>query len=416
MLVSIHADNFMVFQDGWNSNVSMISFCGDMIHESSVIPLKSSGSLLKSCCIFGPDNSGKSCIIHAAECIRDSILGHVNERYMRPNKETGSSIISLGTVIYHDGEAYGYDFKYDCEKKLYVYECLVRLVHGLHFYHPSCEHIILMRDVENDDYQYDGGQDVRELIKASAGDQLLIHSMKDAIGEHAAMMEAFAASIDIVDMNAITLEKTTRALKYNTPLKERTLQIIRQAQLFFEDYAYVSDSGSGEETAGPAADVAPEDYRHLYSYHKGVPYLSVECDSPATLKTVALASWIADAYDNGRILFIDDMNGLYFRLNQALIGLFNCGCNCTGQLILTTSDFSMLDCKCLFRPDQIMFMDRFRDDIWCRELRTRKDPYSSQRSLSDIMNEYEKLNFLSPSRPGFFDFVENTPSRKGHQG
>ncbi len=305
MLPSFFSRNFMGLKYG--ARVDMFPDDEIRTKEAGVFRLESSG-ILKSCCIYGPNNSGKSCLFHAAECIRDLILGRVNERYMRSNKESGSSIISFYVEICDDeGKAYKYSVKYDTESGSFVHESLMEIDESAdRISYWLREKEIFIRDSEKDICRCRDGEEVCELMKSAPADRLLIHSLRERFSAYADALEDFAKNVDIVDMNTITLEKTTRALKYGTPLKERILQIIRQAQLYINDYAYVPDEG---ENCSAAADtgsqeVTPEDYSRLYSYHEGTPYRSIECDSAGTIKAVALAGWIADAYDNGRILLV----------------------------------------------------------------------------------------------------------------
>lgn len=396
---------------GSSESFDMLPDKGIRTKDAGVFRLDSAG-ILKSICIYGPNNSGKSCLIHAAECLRDLILGHVNERYMRPNLNTGSSIIGLGAEICdEEGEACKYSIKYDIESKRFVFESLLEIDESVSDrFDRRREKEIFILDRGNDICRCIDGEEVCELMKAAPEDRLLIHSLRDRFEKYADALEDFASSVDIVDMNTITLEKTTRALKYGTPLKERILQIIRQAQLFINDYAYVPDNGDGSVISGKSGpqEITQEDYRCLYSYHNGTAYRSIECDSVGMLKTVALAGWIADAYDNGRILLIDDLDGLYFRLAQALTGLFSCDGNISfSQLIFTTHDFTILDFKNLFRRDQIKFMDRCLGETsvsWMRRC-----ALDRIRSISDSMKTVEELNFEACSRPAFFDFVGNEP-------
>ncbi|MCD8308082.1 MAG: ATP-binding protein [Clostridia bacterium] len=408
MLVSFSAENFMAFSTG--KSLCMRPDKDIRTKDAGVFHLDSV-SILKSCCIYGPNNSGKSCLIHAMECIRDLILNHVNERYMHPSKGTDCSVIRFKVEICNEQqEAYEYCVKYDTESKSFVHESLIEIDESIEErYDSRREKEIFIRDLEKDICRSkDGGEEVLELMKAAPSGQLLIHSLRDHLDVYTDALEDFARSVDIVDMNTITLEKTTRALKYGTPLKERILQIIRQAQLYINDYAYVPEEGDDCCAVRSALqEVTPEDYGRLYSYYDGIAYRSIECDSAGTLKAVALAGYIADAYDNGRILFIDDLDGLYFRLAQAMVGLFSSdGNECLSQLVFTTHNFTILDFKDLFRRDQIMFMDRYYGCIlWMKT----GGMGEAIRSMTNTMKKIEEYNYTAPACPGFYDFVGNVP-------
>jgi AAA15 family ATPase/GTPase len=92
---------------------------------------------------------------------------------------------------------------------------------------------------------------------------------------------------------------------------------------------------------------------------------------------VALASYVVDAIENGRVLIVDELDSsLHFTLTRAIVSLFNNEINLDGQLIFTAHDVSLLDCKKLFRKEQIWFIYRDRDNIHTYSLKefTAREP------------------------------------------
>lgn len=92
------------------------------------------------------------------------------------------------------------------------------------------------------------------------------------------------------------------------------------------------------------------DQLRLISIHRGRPLPSIKFDSSGTKKIVALASYIVEALEKGKILIIDELDsGLQFKISREIISLFNNYINTSAQLICTTHDVSLLDIKTLFR-------------------------------------------------------------------
>ena len=95
---------------------------------------------------------------------------------------------------------------------------------------------------------------------------------------------------------------------------------------------------------------------HLTSVYNGVKVPGILFDSTGTKKIAALASYVIDALENNRILVIDELdNSLHFKLTRGILALFNNELNEKAQLIATVHDISLLDCKTLFRKEQIWF-------------------------------------------------------------
>ena len=84
---------------------------------------------------------------------------------------------------------------------------------------------------------------------------------------------------------------------------------------------------------------------------------------------MALASYIVEALEKGKILIIDELDsGLQFKISREIISLFNNYINTSAQLICTTHDVSFLDIKTLFRKDQIWFTDKDTDQAYLYSL------------------------------------------------
>ena len=95
------------------------------------------------------------------------------------------------------------------------------------------------------------------------------------------------------------------------------------------------------------------------SNHRGKEVPSLTFDSTGTKKVAALASYIVEALEKGKTLVVDELDSsLHFKLTRAIVSLFNNELNSKAQLIFTVHDITLLDCKKLFRKDQIWFASK----------------------------------------------------------
>ena len=114
------------------------------------------------------------------------------------------------------------------------------------------------------------------------------------------------------------------------------------------------------------------DQLRLISVHRGKPLPSIKFDSSGTKKIVALASYIVEALEKGKILIIDELDS---------------------GLICTTHDVSLLDIKTLFRKDQIWFTDKDIHQAYLYSLAQFTAEKDGVRSESDIIDKYSKGAF-----------------------
>jgi len=79
---------------------------------------------------------------------------------------------------------------------------------------------------------------------------------------------------------------------------------------------------------------------------------------------------------------------LHFKLTRALVSLFNNEVNEKAQLIFTAHDVTLLDCKKLFRKDQIWFASKDSDREYLYSLADFNYADSGVRAESDLFEKY----------------------------
>lgn len=369
MILSISVNNFLVF--GKQAGMSFIADKSIKKFYSNVCP-QGQFDILKSACIYGANNVGKTCMLKAIAAVK-AVLSDVD--YSFPvNIFTDSSECKISVSFAHEGGAYSYEFVYDSslqdgQPRGFVYECMCRLLQSGD---GTTAERIFVRDCKSGQYYFEGDQALAELLSLVSCSNILIYTVNTQRYHAAAkcreILTAFAHSIEVVDMNNIPIDKTVSVLKNNLSIRERTVELIKLADLDIDDYVY-SDELSRPAAFRPQENVfslpdCPEDMYRLTSVHRGKAVRSLTFDSTGTKKMVAIASYIIEALTEGKILVVDEIDSsLHFKLTRAIVSLFNNELNERAQLIFTVHDVTLLDCRRLFRRDQIWFAAKQNGDV-----------------------------------------------------
>ncbi len=148
---------------------------------------------------------------------------------------------------------------------------------------------------------------------------------------------------------------------------------------------------------------------HLCSVYKGRPVPSLLFDSVGTKKMASLASFIINSLEQGRILVVDEIDSsLHFKLTRAIFSLFNNELNTKGQLICTAHDVSLLDCKRMFRKEQIWFASKDKEGVYLYSLSDFKADEDGVRGRSDLIEKYKKGLFDALPSPDLFKALMNS--------
>jgi hypothetical protein len=404
MIIAVRVNNYLVY-----SNEVELSLVANMkIKKFSTNVYKEKRfNILKSACIYGANNSGKTCLIRAINTIKNVLLGYVAE--VPYNIYTGSNTCSFGISFLYNGRAFNYDFKFDStinnnQKNGFVYERLSELF--IDQYGNNSDKEIFLRDVIHDKYSFQGDEELGKILNLVSSNNILIYTLNTVkypkVEEYKQILRGFASRIEVLDMNNIPIERTICVLKNNEQIKEKTVELIKLADLDIEDYKYfksekpVGESGIAENGTSPIPQevvlknsVLIDDMYRLTSVHKGRPVVSLTFDSTGTKKVVAVASYIVEALMVGKILVVDELDSsLHFKLTRALVALFNNNLNKNAQLIFTAHDVTLLDCKKLFRKDQIWFASKDENNEYLYSLDDYKASNDHIRAESDIFEKY----------------------------
>lgn len=395
MIIEVRAKNCFVFEDeiifSMKADMRNKKFASNVYHENSFHILKTAG-------IYGANNAGKTCLIKCIRAIKRVLL---NEKGgLISNIFTDSDICELGITFMSAGKIFSYDFKYDVEKEEYIYETFYEILKDQ--YNNEKEVCWLKKDTVHDIYECID-EDVKAMIPVVSKNNLLCYVIDagkfEQIGQMKEVLVGIAEKIDIINMNDIPMKHTIELMKNRNRLQQRIVDFIKNADLYMDNFEYVDmdkisfKAGEGDEKPEEKVLDLPEnimDQIRLVSTYKGVHVPSMLFDSTGTKKITAIASYVIEALEQGRILVVDELDSsIHFKLTRAIVSLFNNELNTGAQMIFTVHDINLMDCKRMFRKEQIWFVHKDRDGVYVYSL---ADFTARQgvRDTTDIIEKYRK--------------------------
>jgi hypothetical protein len=298
------------------------------------------------------------------------------------------------------GRKFSYDFKYDVEKEEVLYESFAEVLKDQ--YGNEKEVFWLVKDSVQEQYSCvdEGAVQMMPLV---AKNNLLCYLIDTGKFEHLKEMKKiimdFAGKIDIINMNNIPMKHTIDLMKNKNQLQQKIVEFIKNADLYMDNFEYVEmdqikvrgedESEKPEEKVLELPETVMEQIR-LVSTYKGVHVPSMIFDSTGTKKIAALASYVIEGLEQGRIIVVDELDSsIHFKLTRAIVAMFNNELNTNAQLIFTVHDINLMDCKKMFRKEQIWFVHKDEDGVYVYSL---ADFTAQQgvRDTTDIIEKYRK--------------------------
>lgn len=394
MLVSLKFNNAYIF-----SQETSFSLKADMRNKrlSSNVIETSVDSVLKSACIYGSNNSGKTCLVRIIRALWSVILSQPGD--VTPNLFSNNSVVSISCVFIQDEKEWEYSFSLDTKTMEFIFERFSQIDYDQ--YRNSKEIVYFERDFINQKF-YTKDASLQPSIHLMGRKNILIHVVDVAtlpyLEEARNVLMNFANKIVIVDMNNIPLDNTIMMLKNHDSLQKDIVSFIKNADLDLEDFKYeeknlpftLPEQKPSEDVIAMQIKQSFEDTLRLTSVYKGVPLPSLLFDSTGTKKIAALASYVVSALKNGLILVVDELDSsIHFKLTRSIVSMFNNELNDKAQLIFTAHDVSLMDCKKLFRKEQIWFVHKDEEGVYLYSLAdfTAKD---GVRDTTDIIEKYNR--------------------------
>lgn len=405
MLVSLKVKNCLVFEDETEltlqANLHGKRLASNLLRQSGM-------SIVKSVVVFGPNNTGKTNLVRIVDMLRHILLN----KDFKPQKNMFSrnSVCELTVDFIYGGEMYRFAFAYDTAKGEYIrerFECLRN---------SGGKDVWLMRDsLHAKSIAKD--KNLEKAMSFAGKNNLLVFNLDTSqfplLNKIKEILTGFASSIDVIDMNNIPIDKTLEILKATDERRHQIYNFIKNADLSLENFEYVSDErlpikleleGNAPQEAAMKIPGRIIDLCHLVSTYKGIPVPSIIYDSTGTKKLAALAGYVLDALEKGRILVVDELdNSLHFKMTRAIIALFNNELNTKGQLIATAHDISLLDIQTLFRKEQIWFTHKDEKRVYLYSLADFTAKNDGIRENSDLLGKYRSGALGALPEPKLFE-------------
>lgn len=396
MLIELRAKNCFVFND----RVSF-SLKADMRNKklASNVHAENNFNILKVAGIYGPNNAGKTCLVKCMHAVRQILL---NEKAaLMSNIFSDNKTCELGVTFLSSGRKFSYDFKVDTENNKFIYEKFLEQIKDK--YGNEKEELWFLKDsVANEFFCLD--KRIEAMIPMIADGNLFYYQIDTKQFPHLAEMKkilvGFAGKIDIINMNNIPINHTIELLKNHDNLQQKIVDFIKNADLYMDDFEYADtdkikldilskEGAQPDEQALKIKDMLMDQIR-LVSTYKGVAVPSMLFDSTGTKKIASLASYVIEGLEQGRILVVDELDSsIHFRLTRAIVAMFNNELNSSAQMIFTVHDINLMDCRKLFRKEQIWFVHKDEEGVYLYSL---ADFTAAQgvRDTTDIIEKYKK--------------------------
>lgn len=395
MIIELRAKNCFSFEDP-----IVFSMKADMRNKkfASNVHRENNFNILKTAGIYGPNNAGKTCLVKCFNAIKKIMLK--KKPNLMPNLFTKNSICELGITFLAEGREFSYDLHYDAQNEDFLYEKFLEIQKDQ--YGNEKEILWLEKDTVNQRYSCID-QDVLLMIPLMSSNNLLCYVIDASKFEHLEKMKKiiieFAQKIDILNMNNIPMKKTIESMKNKGGLQKKVVEFIKNADLYMDNFEYVdmdqikiddrTENEKPDEEVLNMREKLMEQIR-LVSTYKGVKVPSLIFDSTGTKKIATLASYIIEGLEKGRILIVDELDSsIHFKITRAIVEMFNNELNTNAQMIFTVHDINLMDCKRMFRKEQIWFVHKDQDGVYVYSL---ADFTARQgvRDTTDIMEKYRK--------------------------
>ena len=395
MIIELRVKNCFSFEDqivfSMKADMRTKKFASNVHRENKFNILKTAG-------IYGPNNAGKTCLVKCFNAIKKILLN--KKPNLMPNLFSKNSVCELGITFLAEGREFSYDLHYDAQKEEFLYEKFSEIQKDQ--YGNEKEILWLEKDTVNQKYSCID-QDVLLMIPLMSSNNLLCYVIDASKFEHLEKMKKiiveFAQKIDILNMNNIPMKKTIELMKNKGDLQKKVVEFIKNADLYMDNFEYVdmdqikiddrTENEKPDEEVLNMREKLMEQIR-LVSTYKGVKVPSLIFDSTGTKKIAALASYIIEGLENGRILIVDELDSsIHFKITRAIVAMFNNELNTNAQMIFTVHDINLMDCKRMFRKEQIWFVHKDQDRVYVYSL---ADFTAQQgvRDTTDIMEKYRK--------------------------
>lgn len=419
MICKFAVDNFKTF----GNKIEIDMFANMNIKRLDFNYLKTGEkNILKTIGFYGPNNTGKTCILLSLAALRSLMLNEPHSSYRNSFADMGQ-VTNFAVTYYINGNFYEYNLSYNNQMRTYDKESLTLL----NINNRGGKTKIFERNRSRLSWTGLSANDGKHLNLAklfslsfpfmlafdNESDSLFVKAKKDYLD--------FANSITFLRMDGpLNIAKTISLMQNDSKAQLFIKEFVKNCDLHVDDFGFddnvTSDTNIDEELRVVENNpLFVKETLKFYSRHNGYKVPSILFDSVGTQKLVALSGYIYDAIHNGKILLVDEIeSSLHHLITKAIVAMFNNMLNKKGQLIFTTHDTLLLNVKELFRKDQIWLINIGSSNY--SEVKRFSDAFPSRTSdglrgdENDITQYYLKGRFGAIPTPDLFNALEEATS------
>ncbi len=414
MICKFKVTNFMAFKDeinvDFNADGRIKKFLCNCFEVKGKYYIKSLG-------IYGPNNTGKSCLFLAFH----AFISLLNPHYLRNTNfynMFGSNTVTDFDVQYIvNDRKYRYKVSYDSKKNIFIKENLFYIYENpanpsdkkeTSLLEKTKDGSILVRGTKLDEkaspisIKDNGSISILNLF--AFNDEFLARAKVD--------FDKFVNSFIFIDMNMpVPINMTIDLMKKDKVGAEFVKTFVKDCDVNIEDLLYSEQILVDKVASDSVANYINKHpnnahYLQLNTKHHGVVLPSSIIDSAGTRQLIALSSYIYHTLKDGKILVIDEIDrSLHHIITRAIVSLFNSVDNTKAQLIFTTHDLMLLNIKTLLRKEQIILTDIDKETKFSTITQFSKftaDEYGI-RGNEDITDYYLKGRFGAIPNPDLFE-------------
>lgn len=409
MICKLTLENYKVFANRVdldfyaNGNIKRFDYNYETIQSRDV---------LKTIGFYGPNNTGKTCLLLSLASLRALMLNEPHENLTNAFANKGD-VTSFSVEYCINGRFYLYSVSYNNRNRQYEKESLI-----LKSYSADSATSEKIFERSKDKLNWNGmgnafkKANVLSIFSPSFPFMLLFNDEQNKVMSLAKKdYFDFADSILLLRMDGpLDIGKTINLMQTDKKARFFVKEFVKNCDLHIADFGFdeniISDADINyklqEVINNPSFD---KETLKFYSKHNGYRVPSILFDSVGTLKLVALSGYIYDALRNGKTLIVDEISSsLHHIVTKSIVAMFSNMLNKKAQLIFTTHDVLLLDLKELFRKDQIWLVDVLGSSS---SKVTRLSSFTSRsengiRGDEDITEYYLKGQFGSIPSPDLF--------------
>lgn len=362
MLIEVSVENFLSIKD--RITLSLEASASKNLPNNK-IKFSKKEELLKSAVIYGSNASGKTNLIKAIVFM----WGMVKSSHgFNAEINIPRTAFKLDAGFSNKPSIFELMFIYKKVKYKYCFSCDDKnIVDEYLYYWPNGRESLVFERKNSNDFKFTCDKKQQELIRKQMTGNVLYLSRATQLG-YGKTKFAYDFVVNNVLVNPQVVDMTSKQIYERTDLKNKIIAFLQKA-----DFGGINDVlvnkeikkvdgvefkiDKGNTVFNPLKQVE-KDFYGLKFIHKTRSGSEIEFglgeESGGTIKTIFMLGPILDVLENGKTLFIDELElSLHPNITRLLVGLFNSKNNKNGaQLIFTTHDTDLLDNQ-LFRRDQI---------------------------------------------------------------